>query len=169
MTVSCQNALHSCHNVGSAGGIKRLRRLAEAGTGPFMGPVPPSDLRSLTSGAIPQAMPNVFLVMPDLLGHPWHDTPRTTWEYLHLPRCMVLLLFHDEPDESACLSVSHGVFVGKLQKESREPEEGCVLSVSRRLLRRSTENSCSKRTTRYHSGFAKAFPMKHGEYLARNG
>ena len=32
-----------------AGGINRLRRLAEAGTGPFMGPVPPSDLRSLTS------------------------------------------------------------------------------------------------------------------------
>ena len=31
-----------------AGGIKHLRRLTEAGTGPVMGPVPPSDLRSLT-------------------------------------------------------------------------------------------------------------------------
>lgn len=47
---------------------------------------------------------------------------------------MVLLLFHAEPDKTACISVSCGPFWGKLQKEPREPDERRALSVSRRLL-----------------------------------
>ena len=44
---------------------------------------------------------------------------------------MVLLLFRAEPDESACISVSRGVFVGKQQKMPREPDESRAISVSR--------------------------------------
>ena len=60
-----------------------------------------------------------------------------------------------EPDESACFSVSCGAFGVKLQKEPREPDECRALSVSRILLRCNMAKSCSKRTTRNHSSFAK--------------